>query len=118
MGLGGAEMLFDIVLAQPEIRPRARAALDTSEVQARLSPALKIAYDLYSAASCTARVELLPQAVRDGDDRAVNALALSMQRTMRGCGPKKNKPCPAACAKEVPAFEQAIKQIKARKKSD
>ncbi len=118
MGLRGAEMLFDIVLAQPEIRPRARAALDTSEVQARLSPALKIAYDLYSAASCTARVELLPQAVRDGDDRAVNALALSMQRTMRGCGPKKNKPCPAACAKEVPAFEQAIKQIKARKKSD
>ncbi|MBL8743546.1 MAG: serine/threonine protein kinase [Myxococcales bacterium] len=118
MGLRGAEMLFDLVLAQPEIRPRARAALDTSEVQALLSPALKIAYDLYSAPSCSARVELLPQAVRDGDPRAVSALSMSMQRTIRGCGPKKNKPCPAPCAKEVPAFEQAIKQIRARKKSD
>ena len=114
MGLRGAEMLFDIVLAQPEIRPRARAALDAAEVQAILSPALKIAYDLYSAPTCSARVDLLPQAIKHGDERAIDALTLSVQRTMKGCGKNKSKPCPAPCANESPAFQQAIKQIKAR----
>ena len=45
----------------------------------------------------------------------MNALSLSMQRTLRGCGPKKNNLAPP-CAKEVPAFDAAVKQIKARKK--
>jgi hypothetical protein len=113
MGPRGAEMLFDIVLAQPDLRPR-RAAFDAAEVQRALSPALKVAYDLYAAPSCDARVELLPQVVRDGDERAVSVLSMLTAQTKRGCGPRKNKPCPAPCGQHAAALDAAKKQIQAR----
>ncbi|HTJ81560.1 MAG TPA: serine/threonine-protein kinase, partial [Polyangiaceae bacterium] len=54
MGQIGADMLFDIVLNQPDFRERARVAFETSEVQRNLSPALRVAYDLYTAPTCSA----------------------------------------------------------------
>jgi len=114
MGLSGAEMLFDLMIARPEIRPRARAALESSEVQRALSPALKIAYDLYAAPSCDARLELLDEAVRDGDERAVHALAMQTAKTLKGCGPRRNKPCPAPCGQHTAAFDAAAQKIKTR----
>ncbi len=114
MGLHGAEMLFDLMLSVPDARPRAKAALETSEVQRILSPALKIAYDLYAAGSCGARVELLPQAERDGDERSNAVLTIFMSRSHRGCGARKLKPCQAQCEKEAPAFEATMKKIRDR----
>lgn len=114
MGPQGAEMLFDLVLKEPELRARARAALETAEVQRTLTPALKIAYDLQTAPSCAAREELLPQAVRDGDERTITVLTMATAKTIRGCGPKKKLPCPALCAAQTAAFDQAMQQIKTR----
>lgn len=114
MGPRGADMLFDIVLNQPEFRQRAHVALETAEVQRNLSPALKIAYDLNTAATCSAREALLPQAARDGDARTVTVLNQVTVKTVRGCGPHKNKPCPALCAKEAPAIEQTLAIIRAK----
>jgi tRNA A-37 threonylcarbamoyl transferase component Bud32 len=114
MGLRGAEMLFDLVLAQPEIRPRAKAALDTAEVQRILSPELKVAYDLHTAPGCAARVQLLPEVLRDGDERAIAVLQTFTMFTKKGCGFRQQKPCPPACQQQVPVFDSAIKQIRAR----
>jgi hypothetical protein len=114
MGLRGAEMLFDILLSQPEIRPRARAALESPDVQRILTPALKIAFDLHVAISCESRVKLLPQAIRDGDERAIGQLTIYSLPSKKGCGFRKQRPCPPPCAKDVPQFEAAIKQIKQR----
>lgn len=112
LGSTGADMLFDIVLNNQEFRGRARSALETAEVQRNLSPPLKIAYDLYFASTCAARVDLLPQAIKDGDERAIFVLTLFSVKPKTAC-PKK-KPCYAPCGKEAPAMEEAIKQIRAR----
>src|SRR5690606_28149069 len=93
MGLRGAEMLFDIVLAHPDLRPKAKAALDTAEVQRNLSPTLKVAYDPYTAPGCAARVQLLPDALREGDQRAIGVLQTFTMFTKKGCGFRKNQPC-------------------------
>ncbi|NUO53559.1 MAG: hypothetical protein HOV80_32305, partial [Polyangiaceae bacterium] len=114
MGLTGAEMLFDIIIAQPDIRPRAKAALESSDVQSRLSPELKIAYDIYVGPTCEARVAMLPTAIKDGDERALHAIALQTAKTVRGCGPRKNKPCPGPCAQFAAQFDAAAAKIKAR----
>jgi tRNA A-37 threonylcarbamoyl transferase component Bud32 len=116
MGVRGAEMLFDIVLSQPEIRPRARAALDTPAVQRVLTPALKISFDLYTAATCEARAKLLPQAERDGDERTVGALTIFTLPTKRPCGFRKQQSCPgpALCAAQVAEFNRVKAAIKAR----
>ena len=111
-------MLFDLVLNQPDVRERARIALETNEVQRNLTPALRVAYDLYTAPTCTARVGLLPQVVRDGDDRAVAVISMQTAKTKRGCGPRRDKPCPAPCSKDVAAFEDAIKKIRERGGAD
>ncbi len=111
MGSSGTDMLFDFVLNDPLLRERARAALETSEAQRNLSPAVRIAYDIFTAPSCAQRAELVPQAIKDGDERAIAVLQLSSAKVGHTCGPKHNKPCPAACEKEAPVFEQAIKEI-------
>ncbi|NUP08042.1 MAG: protein kinase [Polyangiaceae bacterium] len=112
MGSTGADMLFDIVLENQEFRAKARAALETTEVQRNLSPALKIAYDLYFATSCAARVDLLPQAIRDGDERSIMVLTFVSAKPKTGC--TKRKPCHAQCGKEAPEMEKAIKKIRDR----
>ena len=114
MGPRGADMLFDLVLNQPDLRQRARAALESGEAQRNLSPALKIAYDLNTAATCSAREALLPQAARDGDERSITVLNQVTVKTIHGCGFKKAKPCPALCAKETPAIEQTLLVIHSR----
>lgn len=111
MGQKGAEMLFDLMVSEPELRQKARAALETSEVQRNLSPALKIAYDLYTSPTCEARQELLAQAAQDGDERTVTVLKLVTTPTRKGCGPKKAKPCPAPCAKQSTLFAATIEAI-------
>jgi serine/threonine-protein kinase len=118
MGKRGADMLFDLVLNQPDVRERARVALETNEVQRNLTPALRVAYDLYTAPTCTARVGLLPSVIRDGDDRAVAVITMQTAKTKRGCGPRRDKPCPPACAKDLATFEDAIKKIRARGGAD
>ncbi len=114
MGLTGAEMLFDIVIAQPDFRARAKAALESSEVQSRLSPALKIAYDIYVGPTCEARVAMLPQAIKDGDERALHAITLQTARTTKGCGLRKKQSCPGPCAQFTAQFDGAAAKIKVR----
>lgn len=114
MGAKGADLLFELLLDQPLLRTRARTLLETAEAQRNFSPALKVAYDLYTASSCAARVGLLPQAIRDGDERSIAILSQSTARTMHNCGPKRNKWCPAQCDKDAPQIDDATRKIQER----
>jgi len=114
MGVRGAEMLFDLVLAQPFLRPRALAALATKEVQAVLTPALKISLELYTLRTCEERLELLTKVERDGDERTIGVLTIFTLPTKRGCGFKKLHPCPAMCARYAEQFGKAKVAIKTR----
>jgi len=112
MGLTGADLLFGIVLDHPDVRMRAKTALETGDVQRILSPALKVAYDLYFAPSCSARGDFLSQAAKDGDMRAVTVLTLFVSKPTKGC--TKKKPCNPVCPTEAAAMELTIKRIRDR----
>jgi hypothetical protein len=114
MGLRGADLLFDLILAQPDIRERARPAFETESVQRVLSPALKIAFDLFNTPDCPGRLGLLAQAIKEGDERAIGVLTIFTLPTKTGCGPRKNLPCQPTCFREAPAFKSTIEQIKWR----
>ena len=114
MGQTGADMLFDIVLNQPDYRERARAAFETSEVQRNLSPALRVAYDLYTAPTCSARLGMLPAVGKEGDQRADAVIVMQTQKSKKGCGPRRDKPCPPACAKDLAAYDATLRQIRLR----
>ncbi|MFO0617952.1 MAG: hypothetical protein U0414_35505 [Polyangiaceae bacterium] len=114
MGTKGADLLFDLVLNEPLLRERARTHLETAEVQRNFSPSLAIAYELFIAPTCVARLALLPQAVRDGDERTLAILTQVTARIAHNCGPKRNRWCPALCDQDTPRFEQAMKEIQER----
>jgi len=114
MGPKGADLLFDLVQNESTIAARARPLLETAEVQRNLSPALEVAYELFIAPTCAARLALLPQAVRDGDQRSLAILTQVTAKVAHNCGPRRNKWCPALCDKDTPRFELAMKQIQDR----
>ncbi|HTJ85534.1 MAG TPA: hypothetical protein VL400_27645, partial [Polyangiaceae bacterium] len=62
----------------------------------------------------SARLGMLPQVGRDGDARAASVIIMQTQKSKKGCGPRRDKPCPPACAKDLPAYDAALRQIRAR----
>lgn len=114
MGQMGADLLFDLVQNESMIAGRARPLLETAEVQRNLSPALEVAYELFIAPTCAARLALLPKVIRDGDTRSLTILTQVTARTAHNCGPRRNRWCPALCDKDTPQFESAMKQVQDR----
>nr|HMR09216.1 hypothetical protein [Polyangiaceae bacterium] len=116
MGTAGPDLLYDLYVTTPNVRDQARGLLLKPATRAHATQALLIAFDIRSADSCEARLELLPRASTDGDQRAVATLVMLSNNTRKGCGFKKRFPCPPPCAKQALAFQQTVKQIQTRLK--
>ena len=96
------------------VRGRARELLQRADVREHATPALLVAFDVRSAASCEARLAELPRAEKDGDERTIAVLTMLSSNTKKGCGWKKRRPCPPPCAKQAAAFRDAAAQIRSR----
>jgi serine/threonine-protein kinase len=114
MKSAGLDLMYELLLTSTELRPRIRERLDNPAIRKRATPALAIAYDLYSAKTCADRVPLLPQAEKFGDERALAQLAALSEGSKRGCGRKKRSPCPPRCAREAAQFQSAVAKIRQR----
>ncbi len=114
MGGPGADLLYDLFLTSPELRDAARTRLDDPAVQKHMSPALAVTYALRVARTCEARLPHLERAAAVGDERTIAALRGLTLRTERGCGPRKNRPCGAACPTEAARFDAAALEIQRR----
>jgi len=81
LGSGGPDVLFQVVQFHGGTRAyeRALASLRKSEVQARVTPPLRLALDLREA-GCATSPALWQRAVTDGDERAL--VVLDAQRAM------------------------------------
>jgi serine/threonine protein kinase len=110
----GADLLYDLQRTDPKVEERAKKALKSPDVQAKISPALRIAMDLEAAESCAARLELLPRATHLGDMRSVSILAPLARGSKTGCGKWKNRPCMPTCKTEAKQYLDAVKAIQAR----
>ena len=113
MGKAGADLLYEIMLARPELETRAKIALEGSRRASQFSPALAIAYDLKFAPSCASRLGLLPRAQEFGDERSAQQL-LALSRRPVGCKRTKTRLCRAPCGDESRAFVDAVRKIYAR----
>ncbi len=114
MGTAGMDLLYELMLTRASLTEKVQKMLLRQDLQARMSPALKIAYDLRRANSCAGRLPLLDRAAALGDERSVTILQPLTQVRKRGCGKWKNQPCPAPCAAEAAAYRNAIAQISSR----
>lgn len=110
----GADLLYELKRSEPKVEARAKSALLRPEVQARISPALRIALDLEAAEDCAARVRLLPRATHLGDMRSVAILAPLARGSKTGCGKWKNRPCLPTCKTEAKEYMDAVKVIQTR----
>jgi tRNA A-37 threonylcarbamoyl transferase component Bud32 len=111
MGAVGPDLLYEVQLTRPEASKRAGAYLDQPKVRAKASRALAIAYQLRRARSCKERLPLLERAAHLGDERTMMVLLPLVTGTKRGCGKRKNLPCPGACAAFGREYRAAIKGI-------
>lgn len=114
MGSLGPDMLYDLMLTSVPLRQAARERLDDAAVQKHFSPALSIAFALRIAKTCEERVPLLPRAQQFGDSRTVATLIGLSTGAKKGCGPKKNKPCPPACPVEAPKLKETALAVQAK----
>ncbi|MBE7485236.1 MAG: serine/threonine protein kinase [Polyangiaceae bacterium] len=114
MGTLGADMLFDLMVTSVPLRQAARERLDDPKVKQQFTPALAIAFELRTAKTCEDRLPLLERAKQHGDARSVSVLIGLGSGAKRGCGPKKNKPCPPACVAEAARFKDAALNLQAK----
>jgi hypothetical protein len=105
----GADLLYAIWTGTPgrnEPTALAEALVNSKDVYAKASKALRIALDLRRAQDCKARRELVLQAVDEADQRSLQQLALLRGRG--GCGADKRDDC-NECLRDDDALEEAIK---------
>jgi serine/threonine-protein kinase len=89
MGTRGVDIIYDIAYGvsgrqYPQAATRARHSLDSTEVRAKVSPALAILLDFRDAKACDAKHALLDRARDQGDARL--ASVLQPYESTRGCG--------------------------------
>lgn len=114
MGRTGADLLYEVMLRRPDLQTRAKIALESLRRESLFSPALAIAYDLRFAASCAARLALLPRARELGDERSAQLLS-ALSRRPAGCRKTSRRSCKAPCTAESRAFVDTVREIQARK---
>lgn len=114
LGSSGADLLYELKKSEPKVEARADKALQSPDVQAKISPALRIALDLEAAKDCAARVQLLPRATYLGDMRSASILAPLARGSKTGCGKWKNRPCLPTCKDEAKSYLEAVKAIQLR----
>jgi len=114
LGPSGADLLYQLAKGSSKVSARASELLGTQEVQAQMSPSLRILFELESAESCEARLPLLDRAKQLGDARAANYLGSLVKATKTGCGKGRYRPCPARCEGQTKAFWDTVEAIQAR----
>jgi hypothetical protein len=111
----GPDLLFELWTRPSTPRATAEFAhtlLMSRDVRGSASPALNVALELRSAATCEAFQAALPRAQSDGDRRALAPLAKLNSR--RGCGEKKNEDCYACLRSQTKELMATAKALKAR----
>jgi hypothetical protein len=111
----GPDLLFEVWTNRSTTASTAelaRSLLYSREVRPNASPALAAALQLRAADSCDATRAALPQALNDGDRRALPSLAKINLR--RGCGAKKDQDCYACLRAEMKGVVAAIGATKRR----
>ena len=111
-----ADLLYDVWTGTPgrsEATELSRALLYSPDVRPHASPALAAALELRAAQTCEAVKRALPQALKDGDRRAL--APLSKLAAKRGCGPKKNEDCYACLRAEPDELTATINATKSRR---
>jgi hypothetical protein len=117
LGSVGPDLLYQLSLSDQKGDGRARKLLDTSEVRALASPALRVALDLRAAAGCEAAFALLPRARSLGDQRSAVLLAALAQGSKSGCGKWKRTPCAAQCKDQSKEMLEVVRVIQLRGKT-
>lgn len=115
MGHFGGDLLFDLMLSNLSVRAAARERLDALAARSAWSPELAIAFQLRTAATCSARLPLLSRAIVSGDVRSVTELGrLYSPQVVKGCGARRKPPCLPACPAEATQFKRAAQAIQNR----
>lgn len=114
MGSTGPDLLYQLTKSSSKVGKRAQDALAREEVQALMSPALRVALALENAKSCEARLPHLHHAQHLGDLRSSSILSPLAKGTSSGCGKSKTRPCPAHCAKYAKQYLEAVRAILSR----
>jgi hypothetical protein len=115
MGSKGPDLLYELMLEQPELSERAKFRLTRFSVRRRFSPQLSIAFDLLFAATCAGRTSMLQRAHELGDQRSINVLS-SLVSLAPNCG-RGGPRCAVACPRESAVFTRSIELITQRLRS-
>jgi hypothetical protein len=116
LGSIGADLLYEVwtsTVMRTDTTELARALLYSPEVRQQASPALGVALDLRVAESCEQYQTVLPNALKDGDRRALHLLAKLSAK--RGCGPKKREDCYACLRAKGDELSATINAVKSRR---
>ena len=111
------DLLYDLMVASDneDVKARAKRLLAEAPVRERGTAALRIAYDLRTAETCSAQAALLDRAAAEGDRRAISILSFHAEGAQKGCGPTRKLPCKAKCEAEIAAqMKETIKKINER----
>jgi hypothetical protein len=114
LGARGADLLFDVWFSTPGKTPTTRAAkewLDSEDVRAHASDALKVALAVRETRTCAALLELLPRVQQHGDERSAGVL--KRLTSTSGCGFLGLEDC-YGCLRKGTALEDAIAAVSAR----
>ena len=111
-----ADLLYDTWTSTTErsdTTDLARALVYSLDVRAGVSPALAVALALRVAETCDQYQMILPQALKDGDRRALHLL--TKLNAKRGCGPKKAADCYACLRDHGDELKATINAVKSRR---
>jgi hypothetical protein len=111
-----ADLLYEVwtgTTAKTEATELAHQIVLSKDVRSKASPALAVALDLRSAASCEDTKAVLPRALKDGDRRSLHLLTKLLAK--RGCGAKKNEDCYACLRADAGDLTTTINAVKGRR---
>lgn len=113
-GSAGPDLLYSVwekAAGGSRAASLAQQLLYSADQRTKATPALLVALDLRSAATCDDYLRVLPAAVRDGDQRS--SATLRALRHGDGCGADGRQDC-YACLRDSPLLESALKAIDRR----
>ena len=111
-----ADMLYDVwtgTAQRSDTTELARALVYSPDLRPGASPALAVALALRVAETCEQYQSALPQALKDGDRRALHLLTKLTSK--RGCGPKKSADCFACLRENGDELTATINAVKSRR---
>ncbi|MGE0321676.1 MAG: protein kinase [Polyangiaceae bacterium] len=114
LGSVGADMLYDIWVAtkaKNEQTTLAKSLLESPEMKAKFSPALRVAMSLRDARACADYKKLLPEATLHGDTRSTRVL--QKLAVKKGCGFLKLGDC-YPCLRSGNDLSDALQSVQKR----